>query len=60
MKWLDWVKKVSKKTKEKPENILEKAVYLAWQQHVASYPHSYFIRKAPREWIFERRYYGNL
>lgn len=55
MKWLDWVKRVSKKTKEKPENILEKAVYHAWQQHVASYPHSYFIMKAPRKWIFERR-----
>lgn len=40
-----------KNGKKKTENIL----VLLMQTHIESYPHSYFLRKGPREIEFRRR-----
>lgn len=37
------------------EKKVESILVLMMQQHIDSYPHSYFLRKGPREIEFRRR-----
>ena len=54
-----WIQKMTKKAdidkaQLLPEEIVRRGVNLALQQHVQSYPHSYFLRKGPRNIKFGR------
>ena len=52
MGFKSFMKKLKRKDeKSKTKNIL----VLLMQQHVESYPHSYFLRKGPRKIEFRRR-----
>ena len=44
-------KKITKKDQSRVENIL----LLSMQQHIKSYPHAYFIRKAPKHFTYKGR-----
>lgn len=50
------LKSFMKNLKRKDENVkTENILVLLMQQHVESYPHSYFLRKGPRKIEFRRR-----
>ena len=56
-----WVKRVTKKAKmneEKllPEEAVKQAVSIALHDHVMKYHYSYFLRKAPKNFIFRGRW----
>ena len=54
-----WVQRVTKKAdikNELPEEIVKRGVEIALHYHVMSYPHSYFLRRAPKNFSFRGRW----
>lgn len=59
--FLRWVKRVTKKAEMNeeqltPEEVVKQAVSIALHDHVMQYPHSYFLRKGPKNIIFRGRW----
>ena len=53
-----WVQRVAKKAdikNELPEEIVKRGVEIALHNHVMNYPHSYFLRNAPKNYEFRGR-----
>ena len=60
-KFWRWVKRVTRKAgmneeQLPPEEAVKQAVLIALHDHVMQYPHSYFLRKAPKNIIFRGRW----
>lgn len=54
-----WVQRVTKKAdikNELPEEIVKRGVEIALYNHVMNYPHSYFLRNAPKYYEYRGRW----